>query len=432
LSQNFIVMKLIIKSFLLIPTVIFLGIACDSETKGPLYSDGEAPGSVSNVTFTPEPGGALIQYKLPSDEDLLLVRAEYILANGENAIVRSSKHKNYLQIDGLIDSLATHPIKLIAEDYGGNLSEPVEIEVTIKEAPIFKVAKTVKMIPDFGGVRIFWSNPAEKRVNFRLLSTDDQGFPLALVTKTKADNVADTIVQRGYNPDLRKFSVEISDRWGNTAPLVEEELKPLLELMVPKDGMSDPKLPHDMWDQSPGLKWSNMWNAIDDAGNSISGEEVYVIRRREWLTADNNGTTRDPDPLPEYAPPKRESHLKTIDLGRLVKLSRFKYWDAFPYQWGSVRLFDLWVRSDEPNPEGTFDGWTKVFSNAEIVKPSGLPHLSTTQEDRDLAANGFEFLFPLELEPVRYIRFAFLDNFLPPDSIVFDGQELEFYGSFDQ
>lgn len=419
-------------SSLILSIALFLSIiACEEEIIGPLFNDGQSPGQITNVTFQPKSGGAKIIYKLPADEDLLLVRAEYTLANGEEAVVKSSKHNNSLEVVGLLDSLNTHTVKLFSEDGGGNLSQPLNIEITIKEAPIYKAARTVKFLPDFGGLRVLWANPAGKLVNFRLLTPDDQGFPLALVTKTKTDNVQDIVVQRGFNTDLRKFTVEISDRWGNVAPLIHDEFRPLLELLVPKSDMSDPKLPHDMWDNGPSVPWSNMWNAIDADGNSIPGEDVYVRNRREWLTADNNGTTRDPNPLPEYAPPNRESHLKTIDLGRTVKLSRFKYWDAFPYQWASVRLFDLWVRNDPPNPEGTMDGWTKVFSNAEIIKPSGAPHLTTTQEDRDLAAKGFEFLFPLEMDAVRYIRFAFLDNFLPPSSIVFDGQELDFYGSFD-
>ena len=98
---------------------IFLSIiACQEEVRGPLFNDGQNPGQITNLTFEPKPGGAKIMYKLPTDKDLLLVRGEYTLANGEKATVKSSRYNNSLEIVGLLDSLNTHTVKLVSEDSG--------------------------------------------------------------------------------------------------------------------------------------------------------------------------------------------------------------------------------------------------------------------------------------------------------------------------
>jgi len=417
INLNYLKMKFRLSKILFIVGIISIIFSCDEEERGPIFSDGIAPNIVTEVIAEAISGGARISYKLPDDSDLLLVRAEYTLANGETAKVRATSFNNSLDVIGLLDSIKEHKVTLYTEDKGGNESAPVTINIKIKEAPIYKAAKTIKMIPDFGGVRLFWSNPALQNVTLRMFTPDASGNPVAIYTDVKNDALQDTIITRGFSTDLREFKVVINDRWGNKAEAITTKLEPLFEGSVPKSGWVNLILPHDIPDQ-PGFDFAKMWDGAP-----------YVHNKRDWLSLDNNGTSRDPDPLPEYKLPKPESHLVTIDLGRSVKLSRFKYWQDTPYQFGAIRFFDFWGTNETPNAEGTLDGWRKILSHAEVLKLSGERRGITTQLDLDTAANGDEFIIPLEEEPVRYVRFALLENYI--GTVVFTGQEFEFFGQFE-
>ena len=48
---------------------------CKQEPIGQQALDGIAPGAVSKIVSTPIPGGAILTYQLPADEDLLYVKA---------------------------------------------------------------------------------------------------------------------------------------------------------------------------------------------------------------------------------------------------------------------------------------------------------------------------------------------------------------------
>lgn len=47
----------------------------------------------------------------------------------------------------------------------------------------------------------------------------------------------------------------------------------------------------------------------------------------------------------------------------------------------------------------------------EIIKPSGSPTGTVTDEDKAAAAEGHEFTFALDQEPIRYIRFVTEETF---------------------
>jgi hypothetical protein len=111
----------------------------------------------------------------------------------------------------------------------------------------------------------------------------------------------------------------------------------------------------------------------------------------------------------------------TIDLGVTARLSRFMFWDrgagtgSWIYTHGNVKHMELWGSTD-PNPDGSFDGWTKLI-DVHSFKPSGLPPGDNTSEDVEYAAAGQEFMFPLDTPPVRYIRLVCIESWTaPPES----------------
>ena len=66
------------KNLLYILSVLLL-IACSEEERTFVKTDSVAPQPVSNVEVTNIPGGAILKYTLPDDEDLLWVKANYEL-----------------------------------------------------------------------------------------------------------------------------------------------------------------------------------------------------------------------------------------------------------------------------------------------------------------------------------------------------------------
>ena len=49
--------------------------------------------------------------------------------------------------------------------------------------------------------------------------------------------------------------------------------------------------------------------------------------------------------------------------------------------------------------------------DCEIIKPSGSPSGTVTDEDMAAAREGHEFVFELSQEPIRYIRIEILSTF---------------------
>jgi hypothetical protein len=98
----------------------------------------------------------------------------------------------------------------------------------------------------------------------------------------------------------------------------------------------------------------------------------------------------------------------TFDMGLTAKLGRIRYNQRNTpanVQWAdnNPRYFEIWGTADTPNPNGSWDNWTKLM-DVESVKPSGLPLGQVTAEDAALAVSGEEFTFPSDVPPVRYIR----------------------------
>lgn len=104
----------------------------------------------------------------------------------------------------------------------------------------------------------------------------------------------------------------------------------------------------------------------------------------------------------------------TFDLGVTAHLSRYMYWqrldDNYLYQHGNMKNWEVWGRADKPTQDGSWDGWVKLM-DCESYKPSGLPAGQFSNEDKEYATAGEEFIFPIETPAVRYIRFKAVSTF---------------------
>ena len=83
------------------------------------------------------PGGAILSYTLPDDEDLLYVKAVYNLKEGL-AEAKSSLYTDTIKVVGFGD-MEPREVSLIAVDRSRNESAPVKVTVNPEEPPVLTI-----------------------------------------------------------------------------------------------------------------------------------------------------------------------------------------------------------------------------------------------------------------------------------------------------
>ena len=126
-------MKKQINKIILFSIFVFITIiACSDDDN----LDTTPPGMLLNITVTPTNGGGIINYNLPSDNDILYVKAVYTNSLGEEVFRVSSKHNTSLEVNGL-NQKSPLKVKLYVVDESQNISETTEIEFTPLKSFIF-------------------------------------------------------------------------------------------------------------------------------------------------------------------------------------------------------------------------------------------------------------------------------------------------------
>ncbi|GAA4311853.1 DUF5000 domain-containing lipoprotein [Compostibacter hankyongensis] len=356
--------------------------ACKEDKTSPIENDGKAPGPVSDVQVENLPGAARLTYKAPGDEDMLYVEAHYDIREGQERIARSSLYKNYMMLEGFGDS-STHNVTLYAVDRGLNKSTPVEITVHPKTPPVYDVFKSLSMAASFGGMGLSMKNSTEANIAIVVITPDSLG-EMSPAETFYTSRIAGDFYVRGYDTVKRTFGIYVRDRWNNLSDTLFEELTPLFEAKLDKTKFRKVDLPTD-------------YNKANQNGAQVM-EHLWDDSRSE-----NDFTTLPGFGLPQWF---------TFDLGIKSKLSRMVVWtrtsSRFLYQSGAVKKWEIYG-SNSPAPDGSWDSWT-LLMRCESIKPSGLPVGTNSQEDLDFVNAGWEFTFPPDAPPVRYIRWKTLEN----------------------
>lgn len=361
--------------------------SCEEEVKGPLSGDAIPPGPVSEAVVSNLPGGAKIEYKVPADEDALLVEASYKLGNGEVVTTKSSIFKNFVIVEGL-RKVESQDVTLVAVDRSNNRSAPVVVSISPETAPVDKLFTTFQIVADFGGVRVSYNNEDNIKVELLLYVADENGKLIYSQSAFISDDLRSHHTFRGFTPELANFGIAALDRWDNATEIFEASVLPLEEILLDIDNYNDIFLTGD---ENDAFGWAkpNMWNG------SIGGAGFHTAQG-------NPGSV---------VPPYTEGHhMFTVDLGVTARLSRFIFWQrqgGWIFTHGNPRHFEVWGTDVLPADNGaSLDGWTRLIENGEVLKPSGGPLGSNSAEDVAQAAAGEEFELPIEAPPVRYIRFV--------------------------
>lgn len=348
----------------------------------PLINDGVGPASISNVEVENLPGAAKISYTLPPDEDLLYILAECETEKGVKE-GKASLFGNSLLLEGF-GSTTEREVTLYAVDRGENKSEPVTVSIKPMTPPMQMIRNSVGVEEDFGGVKVHFTNELEAEVVINVLTPDSLGeWTDAENWYTSQEDGAFSI--RGFEAKEREFAIYVRDKWQNLSDTLIVKKTPLFEEELDKSNFSQYTLNTDA---AAGYGW---------------------VMPRMW-----DGSLDEPDGF-HTVPGSTFPHHYTMDLGGVYKLSRYTFWQrgivsstGFLYSHGNPRQWEIWGATD-PAPDGSWDGWTKL-ADCESIKPSGSPIGTVTNEDREYAARGHEFLIPLEAPEVRYIRFKIINT----------------------
>ncbi|MDR0697742.1 MAG: DUF4959 domain-containing protein [Tannerella sp.] len=378
----------------------FLWYACgEEESIGQQPIDSVPPSPVSGIQVTNIPGGAILTYTLPDDEDLLYVKAVYT-RNSETCESRTSLYKDSLKVEGFGD-MQSREVRVIAVDRSRNESTPVTATVQPLEPEVITIGNTLDMVTAFGGCNINWDNPNRAEISVTVLQ-DDEELMEAVAYETFYSSMAKGQgVIRELDTVIYKFGVYVQDHWGNRSEVKNFELMPLFETKFDPANFRDASLPGDGPHYGGGYQLSNIWDGVWGSDNSYSSQA---------------GSGNWPGSI-------------TVDLGVVGKISRIRLHQRMgSYQtWGegNPRNFEVWGSLNVPDPSGSWDSWTK-FMECESIKPSGLPGTEYSNEDVSRALDGEDFYNENIDFAVRYLRLRIYRTWSGGDNIQIG--EMEVFG----
>jgi hypothetical protein len=424
-------------------------------------TDNVPPGTLSNVTVKNIGGGAWIYYSLPSDNDLLGVRAEFAFEEGEEKRnVFSSAFNDSILIEGYI-STNEHPVTLYVIDKSRNESTPVQTTIKPETPPIEQIRQSMKLYTTFGGIYSEWKNEYEHDVVIEVHIKDSIGdFVLHETCYTKAIN--GTYTFRNMKNEESDIRVEIRDKWEHYATPIDTVMTPLFEEEI---FGRDPVTLVGIWQPFGYDDRTCLYRG--DISKYYSGNEfsrLYdgaVFQNSTWWMIDNAyyALSNYIEWPVRYQP--RPLYL-TIDMGKKASYSRLKYWmrSRSPY-YSAVALvsFELWG-TNEPKPLNTIgDGsradnlkywtqWPEVDGTDEwkndwvkladciLQFPSGADPYTIasssilTEEDKEFLADGFGFAIdPARTgEAFKYLRFIIRETNFGDTQLQIT--ELKFWGAY--
>ena len=368
--------------------------------------DSIPPGILTIENITPTNGGGVISYQLPSDSDILFVRAEYTNSLGFDVYRVSSSHNNSIEIDGLNQNTPIN-VRLFVVDENENISQPVEVEFTPLPSFIYLVQESISITPDLGGIKIEWENIAEKTVYVHLHIVNSSDEEIRILSSNSA---SESIFVRGLDSVEMTFLTKVEDFDGNITELEEKAtLTPIFEEMIDKSSwtlVSGLSVDGNQWEGQTSAFWDDVVDTVEtDFDNSY-----FII----WRDA-NGGTLDWPLDI-------------VIDLNKIVRIHRFKVWQRafwyngpadtpYYYQEENLRSFDLYASNNSVDwiLLGQFDIGNPADSEGNIP-----------QDFIESAAEGHDFDLDGVSDEFRYLKFSITSNY-GSDTYV-HGSEITLWG----
>lgn len=411
------------KIFLILIVVLSIGLySCKEDIVGQYPVEFTPPGTVTDVTYESLPGAVRLTYKLPSDKDLMAVKATYTLDNGTKMEAAASAFTNTLLLEGFGRGDSLRSVNIVAVDLNQNVSSVVTTTVMPLESPIFNVKKSLVAGVDFGGIYLKWKNPLKSKVIVVVTTPDKAGKPeVTLGGKFYSASDSSVVNVRGYDTIPRNFYIQVTDRWGNKSKMDTLKVTPLFEQMIPKDNFrkwSPADISYQEYNSSFGLDktWNGKWGSVagpNDCYSTASGGNK------------TSSITYDLNYLANPATGKG-----TIIPSRVRIYARATYnFTAIPKEvriWGSTSPNVLTTNTEGP------DAWI-LLSPANgflMAPPSGQSGLTPTAADKTfIEEEGIDLIFGPGKPPIRYVRIECASKWNATTSLnSFTYAEITWYG----
>ena len=384
--------------------------ACNEEVL-----DTTAPGKVTNISYKPTNGGAILTFTAPDDDDLLYVKAVYTNSLGKEVFKVTSHYGDSIEIDGFKEA-TPQKIKLYAVDRSNNNSEAAEIEVTPMKSFIYLVQESIQMKEQLGGVRITWENPDQKTV-FVYVNFSKAGKTYERILSSALSDPV--LMIRGLDPEEYSFSVTVEDFNGNKTDKMDVgTYRPLLEQKIDKSTWKVLQNLSVDGDKYEGTL-ASFWDDVVDTKESAADNSYFIISRDE-----NGGMLKWPLDI-------------VVDLNKTVVVNRFVVWqrafayvnaeqngvstDYCYYKEENLKSFSVSVSTDKLtwNSLGSFD----------IGDPRDAAGVISPAKYKE-AIDGHEFNLESVSQPFRYMKFSVLSNYGSETNVY--GSEITLYGLDNQ
>ncbi len=409
----------------------FLAVGCDDDNDNN-GGGASAPAQITNVTFTPQPGGGYFLYTYPDDENFLYTRAEYIIDSGEKISKTTSCYLDTLFIEGF-GSVKEYQVKIYSVGRNNATSEPVIMNVTPLPTATETILNTVQIKSGFSSIIAEWENETEAKITaYITISIDGREATKVQSSNLKKDQFSiENLEGRSY-----KVTARLEDNYGNSSSVRDlGEITPKEDYELEKDKWSflrDALLYGNKWDKSekdetkqkPYAEYQDTWT-YDSLRNAAAS---YFEGRVEKLF---NGETDNADLLNLdycHTGPLSFPFSYFFDLGETVQASRVRVWqrDYGGQFWGgqNCQTFELYISDDADATDG-ITGWEYV-GRYTITKPSDntLANLA--------AREGHEFLLypddPRFTKPFRYFRYKMCVPFVSSETSICTS-EITLYGN---
>jgi hypothetical protein len=448
-------MNMKIKIFLMFIIAAFV-FSCGDDNMNQPRGNSVVPKQILNPRVKNIPGGAVIYYDRPDDNNLRYVKAEYTTDDGVNMDATASFFTDSILVCGFRD-VCNVTVNLYSVNASEVKSEPVKVQIS-PETPQYKLAfANLQINPTFGGVRVLASNETGEKLTIAVYKKDPANDKFEEISLNFTDWNEINFKVMGQDPVENVFMAKVRDLWGHWSeekvvaitPWFEEQLNKRLFREVRLCNITEGYSGEGVLDQTGFLLPSNYWGHFM---HWWSGSDV----RFEYLWDNEYGTStgkcyhsRPTSVLPQHF---------TIDLGASYKLSRLivhgrlsdtemgagsndtqrVYRNGFPKH---VQLYGatydgpdmMQLHDDINNPDYWIDlghyYLRRADGSLDMITGAGTGAGADfgTLEDRIQLQEGHELEIPEWAPKIRYFRFRTLECYNPAVNAVMLG-EVTLYG----
>jgi len=214
-----------IKYFLYVLTVAFL-FSCAEEKRFKLSEGSTTPPDTPEfIDYRPLPGGAMIFYNIPYNEDVLTIDAEFVAQNGQTVRFSASYFVDSLAVYGFAEE-KEYTFQLYATNRAGIKSKPINVTVIPLESALPKVLENIKVKPAVCSFLLDWENELMQMLNVFVNFSYTEGGTTRNLTRVFSSKKA---IERQFILDLDiddnvpiHVQVWIEDTYGNKSEVIDK------------------------------------------------------------------------------------------------------------------------------------------------------------------------------------------------------------------